>query len=114
MVVPASAAIVNYMNLGQDALYVQTTDGGIDHVLRVPFGPHPVVEQLPLPFAGLAEPTADPESRARWCGWRARRRRSSSIATIPVTRRLTDTKLQPEGPYDQPSTIASSEVEVTS
>jgi prolyl oligopeptidase len=114
VVVPASAAIVNYMDVGQDALYVQTTDGGIEHVLRVPFGPHPAVEQLPLPFAGLAEPAADPEVSGALVWLTGRTKASLLYRYDPVARRLTDTKLQPEGPFDQPSTIASSEVEVTS
>ena len=114
VVVPASAAIVNYMSVGQDALYVQTTAAGIDHVLRVPFGAHPVVEELPLPFAGLAEPNADPELPGTLV-WLAGPTKALLLYRYDtVRRRLTDTKLQPGGPFDQPSTIASSELEATS
>ena len=41
VVVPASEAVIQYLNPAADALYLNVLDGGINRVLRVPFGPHP-------------------------------------------------------------------------
>jgi prolyl oligopeptidase len=113
-VVPESEAIVHQMSVARDAMYVQETDGGVDHVLRVPFGRDPVVEHLTLPFAGKADLNVDPELPGALI-WLAGSTRAFALYCYhPATRSLTDTKLQPEGPVDQPTTIASSEVEVTS
>jgi prolyl oligopeptidase len=53
-VVPAGQAVVSGINPAQDALYVQLLDGGLHCILRVPYGPHPKVEELALPFKGSA------------------------------------------------------------
>jgi prolyl oligopeptidase len=113
-VVPASDAVVDEMDIAQDALYVHTTNGGVDHVLRVPFGPHPVVEQVNFPFAGRADLNVDPELPGALI-WLAGPTQSFALYHYDAaTHRLTDTNLQPKGPFDRPSTITLSEVEVTS
>jgi prolyl oligopeptidase len=114
VVVPASSAIVQAMFIGRDALYVQVMEGGVQRVLRVPFGPHPRPAYLPLPLANLAYPITDPRVPGTliWLGTATTA--ADIFAYDPETRRLTDTKLQPEGPNDNPPNIESVEVKVRS
>jgi prolyl oligopeptidase len=59
-IVPPSEAVVTAVAAAQDALYVQLLDGGIGRVLRVPYGPRPQVEEVALPFKGMAYVGTDP------------------------------------------------------
>jgi prolyl oligopeptidase len=54
LIVSPSDAVVQEMTAAADALYVLVLDGGINRILRVPYGPHPNVENVALPFEGSA------------------------------------------------------------
>ena len=64
-VVPPGQAVVTGINPAQDALYVTLLDGGLNRVLRVPYGPHPQVEEVALPVNGSAYIPLIPACRAR-------------------------------------------------
>ena len=51
VVVPAGEAVIKALSVAQDALYVQTLDGGIGRILRVPFSGDRV-QKIPLPYEG--------------------------------------------------------------
>ena len=113
-VVPAGEAVVSGINPAQDALYVQLLDGGIHRVLRVPYGPQPQVKEVSLPFKGSAFLGTDsrlPGALVYLTSWTKAFR---IYAYDPGTKQATDTKLQPEGPYDNPTDLETVEVKVPS
>ena len=114
VVVPASRAIIQFMDVAADALYLTVLDGGTKRVVRVPFGPHPAVERLVTPFDGSVVALSSPGVRGTLLGIFAATRAPFYASYDPGTKQVTDTRLQPQGPYDDPSTITSDEVKVTS
>jgi prolyl oligopeptidase len=113
-VVAPSEAVVSSINPAQDALYVQLLDGGINRVLRVPYGPHPALEEVVLPLKGSAFVITDPRLPGALIAQTSWTRAFKIYAYAPETKQVSDTKLQPTGPYDDPSNIESVEVKVRS
>lgn len=113
-VVPSGEAVVERVRTGKDALYVQLLDGGLSRVLRVSYGPHPTIKELPLPFQGTARSVAYPRIPGAFVvlmSWTHARR---LYVYNPKSNELTDTKLLPIGPYGDPSNVASIETKVRS
>jgi prolyl oligopeptidase len=110
--VPASAAILRYMALAHDALYVTSIDGGVGRLLRVPFGPHPTVDTVALPYAGIVSVLAGPRVSGALVWVDSWTKAGLLYAYNPLTRRFTNTGLEPNGPNDDPTTIESVEVKV--
>jgi prolyl oligopeptidase len=113
-VVAQSQAVIREMNAAQDGLYLELLDGGIDRVLRVPYSPHPRVEEVFLPFAGSAFVRTDTRLPGALLGITSWTKAFKIYAYDPQTKQVTDTKLQPAGPYDDPTNIESVEVKVQS
>ena len=123
-VVPPGQAVITGINSAQDALYVQLLDGGLSRVLRVPYGPHPQVQPVALPFAAsafvtdprLAGPAfvTDPRLPGALLYLTSWTKAFKIYAYDPETKQATDTQLQPTGPYDDPTNIESIEVKVRS
>jgi prolyl oligopeptidase len=113
-IVPPGQAVVSGINPAKDALYVQLLDGGISRVLRVPYGSHPQAEEVNLPFKGTAYVSSDmrlPGALLYLTSWT----KAFEICLYdPDTRQVTDTKIQPLGPYDDPTNVESIETEVRS
>lgn len=113
-VVAPSQAVVAGINPARDALYVQLLDGGLSRVLRVPYGPHPKVEEVALPFKGTTYIGVDPRVPGSLLNMMSWTRAFTIYAYDPETKQVTDTKLQPLGPYDNPPSIDSVEVKARS
>jgi prolyl oligopeptidase len=113
-IVPPSEAVIQGMSPAQDALYVQLLDGGIGRVLRVPYGPDPRVEEVALPIKGAVFVAADPRVPGALLYQTSWTQAFKIYAYDPETKRTIDTKLQPVGPYDNPTNIESVEVQVRS
>jgi prolyl oligopeptidase len=113
-IVPASQAVVTGINPAQDALYVQLLDGGLSRVLRVPYGPHPRIEEVTLPFKGSAYLSTDPRVPGALLYLTSWTKAFRIYAYDPETSQLTDTGLQPVGPYGNPPNIETLEVKVRS
>jgi prolyl oligopeptidase len=113
-VVAQSQGVIREINAAQDGLYLELLDGGIDHVLRVPYGPHPPVEEVSLPFAGSAFVSTDPRLPGALLGITSWTKAFKICVYDPQTKQVTDTQLQPAGPYDDPNNIESVEVKVQS
>ncbi len=111
-IVPPGQAVVTGINPAQDALYVTLLDGGLNRVLRVPYGPHPQVEEVALPVNGSAYIATDPRVRGALLDLTSWAKADKIYAYDPETKQVTDTKLQPTGPYDDPTNIESVEVKV--
>jgi prolyl oligopeptidase len=113
-VVPPGQTVITGINAAQDALYVQLLDGGIGRVLRVPYGPHPKAEEVTLPFKGTVYVQAHPRLPGALLFMTSWTKAFAIYAYDPATNQVTDTKLQPAGPYDNPTSIESVEVKTRS
>ena len=112
--IPSGEAVITGVNPAQDALYVHLSDGGIGRLLRVPYGPHAKVQQVALPFDGSLYVDADPRLPGVLLYVTSWTQAFKIYAYDPSTQRVTDTKLQPAGPYDSPGNIESVELKVKS
>ena len=113
-VVPPGEAVITDIRAAQDALYVEPNDGGIGRLLRVPYGPAPKAERIALPFDGSVYVRSDPRLpgvRLYMTSWA---RAFRIYAYNPTTRQVTDTEIQPVGPYGSPADVESVEVKVRS
>lgn len=114
VVIPEGANVIKNIGAAQDGLYVQETDGTVGLLERVAYaGGKP--ENIALPFVGTVG-LAAPDDRIPGVlvvltSWAKAPRID---AFDPGTQQLTDTKLQPLGPNDDPSDVVSEEVKVKS
>lgn len=113
-VVPAGTAVVSGIHPAADALYVELLDGGIGRVMRVSYGPNPKCEEVPLPFKGSAFVSTDPRVPGALIGLTSWTKAYRIDAYDPKTNAVGDTKLQPQGPFDNPEDVESAELKVSS
>jgi prolyl oligopeptidase len=113
-VVPASESVVAEMNPAKDALYVRLLDGGIGRLLRVPYGPAPKAESVALPFDGSVYLSADSRVPGALLFVATWTKAFKVYAYDPNTAKVTDTRIQPAGPFDDPPNLESVEVKVQS
>jgi prolyl oligopeptidase len=113
-VVPAGQAVVTGIYAAKDALYVSLLDGGITRVQRVLYGPHFEVEEVALPFAGSGLVSTDPRLPGALISLTSWTEAPRIYAYDPKTRQVTDTGLQPGGPYEDAANLESAEVKVRS
>jgi prolyl oligopeptidase len=113
-VVPLGQAVVSAISPAQDALYVTLLDGGLNRVLRLPYGLHPQAEEISLPVKGTAYAVTDPRVPGGLVYLTSWAKAYKIYAYDPETKQLTDTRIQPTSPYDDPSNIKSVEVKVPS
>lgn len=114
-VVATSEAVIEEMSAADDALYVRVLDGGISRVLRVSYDTQSKVEQIELPLNGAAS-FFDSDLRVRGAlfslySWT---RAPKIYAYDPATKRVSDTLLQPSGPYDEFADVEAEELKVPS
>jgi prolyl oligopeptidase len=113
VIVPASQAVIRSISAAQDALYVQELDGGIGRLLRVPYGAKP--GPVALPFDGSVSLAATdqrvPGTLLEMTSWT---KANKIYAYDPQSQQVTDTMLQPIGPYDDPKDLDSVEVKAQS
>ena len=114
VVVPASEAVIRDLDIAADALYLNVFDGGINRVLRVPFGARPHAEYLTAFSTSQTFAATEATVDGALVGLVTPTSQSVVYAYDPRTRGLVDAKLQPEGPNDHPSNIESVEVKVRS
>ncbi len=114
VVVPAGDAVIQGIRGAEDALYVQLLDGGIGRVLRVAYGRDPQPERIALPFEGSVWVDTDPRVPGALFSLSSWTKALRVYQYDPATKQVTDTKLQPAGPYDNPEDIESVEVKAKS
>jgi prolyl oligopeptidase len=114
VVVPQGEAVIQNISAAADALYVQELDGGIGRLVRLPADGGPV-EQVKLPLDGSVAIAASDQRVAGvlldMTSWTKAR---TIYAIDPKSRAVTDTRLQPAGPFDAPADLVSVEVMVPS
>jgi prolyl oligopeptidase len=113
LLVPPGEPVIRGVQAAQDALYVQELNGGIGQLVRVPYGSAP--ETVSLPFKGTVNIAATdqrvPGAVLDMASWT---KAGKIYAYDPQTQGVTDTKLQPPGPYDSPDDLESVEVKANS
>jgi len=114
VVVPPGEAVITYINTAQDALYVELLDGGIGRLLLVPYGAAPKAERVTLPFDGSVYSAADPRLPGVLLYLSSWVKAFKVYAYDPKTKQVTDTRIQPAGPYDDPANVESGEVKARS
>lgn len=115
VVVPPTEAVVQDMSAAQDALYVQVLDGGINRILRVPYGPKPRVENLTLPLDGSASLMgSDPRVPGILFALTSWTNAGGLYSYDPKTKQVLDTKIEQFGPYAHDDDIEAVNVKVKS
>jgi prolyl oligopeptidase len=111
IVVPPSEAVVTGIAVANDALYVRRMNGGVSDLLRVTYAPGATPTPVKLPYAGdVSGLTADPRRPGvvfDFGGWV---RFGGYYAYEPGSSKVVDTGLQPQGKYDNPPNLVSTEV----
>jgi prolyl oligopeptidase len=114
VVLPPSEAVVRNNAAAADALYVQEMDGGLGRLLRLPY-PGGKPEQVPLPFDGAVSiMSTDQRVSGAVLSLQSWARGALIYSYDPGTKQLSDTRLQPAGPFDNPADVESLEVKVKS
>ena len=115
VVVPPTEAVVQDMSAAQDALYVQVLDGGINRILRVPYGPKPKVENLALPLDGSTFLMgSDPRVPGILFALTSWTEMGNLYSYDPQAKRVTNTELEQFGPYAHDDDIEAVNVKVKS
>ncbi|MGA7523833.1 MAG: prolyl oligopeptidase family serine peptidase [Acidobacteriaceae bacterium] len=106
--------VVKGISAAADGLYVQSTDGTVGLLEKVPYGGGQA-ESVKLPFEGtVAVASSDPRIPGVLLVLTSWARAPRIDAYDPQTQAVTDTKLQPLGPNDDPQDVVSEEVKVKS
>ncbi len=113
-VVPLSEAVIIKMAEAKDALYVQLMDGGIGRLLRIPNSPGAKPERVALPFDGSIYMSADPRLPGVLLDATTWVKAFKVFAYDPKSAIVSDTGIQPAGPFDDPPDLESEEVKVPS
>ncbi len=114
IIVPPSGAVIASISPAEDALYVRLLDGGVGRLLRIPYGAAPKAESVALPYDGAVFLRADPGVPGTLLYVTSWTKAFKVFAYDPKTNRVTDTRLQPAGPYDDPVNVESAEVKAPS
>jgi prolyl oligopeptidase len=112
-IVPEGPGVLGGLTAAADALYATERDGGVIHILRVPYGGAP--QPLKLPYEASAGVFgADPRVPGVVLSLTAWTRAAKIFEYDPQDKQVRPTDLQPAGPFDQPPDLVSREVNVTS
>jgi prolyl oligopeptidase len=114
VVVPPGEAVIQNVVAAPDALYVQELDGGIGRLLRVPYDGG-ASQLVSLPVNGTLFLTGgDPRLPGFLMGLTSWTKAVRIYFYDPETKRVTDTGLQPTGPFGDPKDIEATEVKARS
>ena len=115
VVVATSDAVITGIAAGKDALYVRRMAAGVSDLLRVVHMPSAKPAAVKLPFAGDIEAlAADPRQPGVVFNSGTWTRFGGYYAYDPAAGVVVDTKLQPQGRYDNPGDLVSTEMKVRS
>jgi prolyl oligopeptidase len=111
--IPTSKGVITDLAAAQDALYVVRSKGGTSELLRLPYAPGSSPETLKLPFAcAVSGLVADEHAPGVLFCASAWTRLGGIFAYDPRLKRVLDTGLQPQGPFDNPKDLVAEEVMV--
>jgi len=111
-VLPASDRVLVRIAAAKDALYLEARDGSVKRLMRRPWGARASDVPLPLEGAvGIMAGRADVDGAifglAAWT-------RAREIYAVDRAGKVTNTGLQPLGPFDAPTGLVTTEVKVKS
>ena len=113
VVVPESEAVITGIAAAKDALYERRMNGGISDLLRLDYAAGAKPAAIKLPFAGDIDSLAtDPRLPGVVFEAGAWTRFGGFYAYDPKTNKVVNTGLQPQGKYDNPMGLVSTEVKV--
>jgi prolyl oligopeptidase len=116
VVIPESQQVLTGLASAADNLYVEVRDGNVKRLLRLAHNESPVVAEITLPFLGgfaLSGSSARvdlPGLLLDLEGWT----RARQVYLVGADGSVSNTGLQPAGPYDAPADVTATEVKVTS
>lgn len=121
VVVPASERVITGLATAQDALYIETRDGNVKRLYKRAYAPDAQVVEVALPVQGSFALNEDesnigaanpdlPGLVLDLQGWN----RARQIYLVAADGGVTNTGLQPQGPYDAPADVIATEVKVPS
>ena len=119
VVVPPSDQVVVNVTAAADALYIEARDGNVKRLFKRPHSPNAAVVEVPLPVEGSFELAGDgvTSSNPKLPGvvidlqsWN----RARQVFAVGADGAVTNTGLQPAGPFDTPADIVATEVKVKS
>jgi prolyl oligopeptidase len=114
-VIPQGDAVITGLAAAKDALYVRQMTGGLSDLVRLGFGADAKPVKVKLPFSGdIGSLSADPRVPGVVFNASAWTKFGGYYAFDPKTGAVADTKLQPQGPYDNPNDLVATEVRVKS
>jgi len=114
VVIPPGEAVISNVSAMADALYIQELDGGIGHLLRLPYSKD-AAQRISLPLDGsIALAGGDPRLDGVMFDLSSWTKAPKIYEYIPKEDRVADTKLQPLGAFDEPPDIESIETKVPS
>jgi prolyl oligopeptidase len=115
VIVPPSESVVTGLSAAKDALYVRRMNGSSSDLLRVAYSPGAKPAVVKLPFdADIPSIATDVRVPGVIYDASAWTRFGGFYAYDPRTGKVTDTHLQPQGPYDNPADLVATEVKVAS
>ena len=119
VVVPPSDRVVVNVVAAADALYIETRDGNIKRLYKRAYATDSVAAEVPLPVAGSFELVGDGVTSANPAlpgvvidlqSWN----RARQVFAVAADGSVSNTALQPAGPFDAPVDIVATEVKVSS
>ena len=114
VVLPQGDAVIQNVVAAPDAIYVQELDGGIGRLVRVPYvGGAPQLVSLPVDGT-LSVFGGDPRLPGLLLGITSWTKAYRVYFYNPDTKRVTNTGLQPAGPFDDPADVEAIEVKAPS
>jgi prolyl oligopeptidase len=115
VIVPPGDAVITGIAAGKDALYVRRMLAGVSDLLRVEHAPGAKPVAVKLPFEGDIDALAtDPRQPGVVFDTGTWTRFGGYYAYDPATGATVDTRLQPQGRFDNPGDLVSTEVKVKS
>ena len=120
LLVPESARVLSGIAAASDALYLEARDGNVKRLYKLAHadgaGPAPTPQEVPLPvvggfsFGGGSARADLPGVLLDLQGWT----RARQIYAVAADGRVSNTGLQPAGPYDAPGDVLATELMVKS
>jgi len=112
-VIAPGDSVITGLAAAKDALYVREMNGGVSDLLRLEYTAGAKAHKVPLPFQGdIDELVTDVNVPGVIFDTGTWSRYGGYYAYDPSTRKTADTRLQPQGRYDNPANLASREVKV--
>jgi prolyl oligopeptidase len=111
LVIAPGESVVNSIGAAKDGLYVRKMNGGNSELFRLSYALQAIPQVISLPFVGdIGNVAVDPRVPGAVFSLGGWTRFGGYYAYSPATGKTIDTRLQPQGRYDNPGTLEVTEV----